>query len=202
MLMYHIHIIKAMYGMIFFGEVVPLPWYFGATLIACGMWALSSVSVVEENTKEKSNVSNKESDSFLGRGRSLRSSSESRQVSRSSSPELSVSTQADDNKGIETPNEFDVLKGRGRGIYNHEGNLKFKAVVRLHVESYKSSNKDEKSLLAEKVVTEINEDGGMFLEKGSDGLWYETSFEEALNKTTQGTMMYNLLYIFLLAILL
>jgi len=52
------------------------------------------------------------------------------------------------------------------------------------------------------VVTEINEDGGMFLEKGSDGLWYETSFEEALNKTTQGTMMYNLLYIFLLAILL
>ena len=193
--------IKAMYGMIFFGEVVPLPWYFGATLIACGMWALSSVSVVED-TKEKSNVSNKESDSSLGRGRSLRSSSESRQVSRSSSPELSVSTQADDNKGIETPNEFDVLKGRGRGIYNHEGNLKFKAVVRSHIESYKSSNADEKSLLAEKVVTQVNEDGGMFLEKGSDGLWYETSFEEALNKTTQGTMMYNLLYILLLAILL
>ena len=183
---------SAMYG-IFFGEVVPLPWYLGATLIACGMWALSSVSVVED-TKET--VSNKESDSSLGRGRSLRSSSESRQVSRSSSPELSVSTQADDNKGIETPNEFDVLKGRGRGIYNHEGNLKFKAVVLTHLTSYKSSNKDEKSLLAEKVVTEINEDGGMFLEKGSDGLWYETSFEEALNKTTQGTMMYNLLYIF------
>ena len=91
--MYPIHIIKAMYGMIFFGEIVPLPWYFGATLIACGMWALSSVSVVED-TKEKSNVSNKESDSSLGRGRSLRSSSESRQVSRSNSPESSVSTDA------------------------------------------------------------------------------------------------------------
>jgi len=189
--------------MIFFGEVVPLPWYFGATLIACGMWALSSVAVVED-TKEKSNVvSNKESDSSLGRGRSLRSSSESRQVSRSNSPESSVSTDEDENEGIETPSELDVLKGRGRGIYNHEGNLKFKAVVQTHLPSYKSSNKDEKSLLAEKVVTEINEDGGMFLEKGSDGLWYETSFEEALNKTTQGTMMYNLLYIFfLLAILL
>ena len=193
------HNIKAMYGMIFFGEVVPLPWYFGATLIACGMWALSSVSVVENDTKEKSNVSNKESDSSLGRGRSLRGSSKPREVSRSNSPESSV----EDNEGIETPSELDVLKGRGRGIYNHEGNLKFKAVVQKHLISYKSSNKDEKSLLAEKVVTEINEDGGMFLEKGSDGLWYETSFGEALNKTTQGTMMYNLLYIiFLLAILL
>ena len=178
--------------MIFFGEVVPLPWYFGATLIACGMWALSSVSVVEEDTKENSTVDNTDS-SPVKRGRSLRSSTkESRQVSRSNSPESSV----EDNEGIETPSELDVLKGRGRGIYNHEGNIKFKAVVQRHLTSYKSSDKDEKSLLAEKVVTEINEDGGMFLEKGSDGLWYETSFEEALNKTTQGTMIYDLLYLF------
>lgn len=178
-----------MYGMVFFGEVVPLPWYFGATLIACGMWALSSVSVVEG---ENGTVSNKESVDDNTNSSPVKQSRD-----RNSQESSASSTAQDDEKeGIETPNEFDVLKGRGRGIYNHEGNLKFKAVVQTHLSSYKSSNKDEKSLLAEKVVTEVNEDGGMFLEKGSDGLWYETSFEEALNKTTQGTMMYNLLYFF------
>ncbi|KAL7543952.1 hypothetical protein ACHAXR_013365 [Thalassiosira sp. AJA248-18] len=41
---------SAMYGIAFFGEVVPLSWYFGATLIASGTWLLSSVTLVESTT--------------------------------------------------------------------------------------------------------------------------------------------------------
>ena len=37
-----------MYGILFFEEFVPLSWYFGATLIASGMWLLSSVTIVEK----------------------------------------------------------------------------------------------------------------------------------------------------------
>jgi hypothetical protein len=37
-----------MYGVVFFGEYVPISWYFGATLIASGMWLLSSVTLVEK----------------------------------------------------------------------------------------------------------------------------------------------------------
>lgn len=36
---------QAMYGVLFFGEYVPISWYFGATLIASGMWLLSSVTL-------------------------------------------------------------------------------------------------------------------------------------------------------------
>jgi hypothetical protein len=36
-----------MYGVLFFGEYVPMSWYFGSTLIACGMWLLSTVTLLE-----------------------------------------------------------------------------------------------------------------------------------------------------------
>jgi hypothetical protein len=38
---------SAMYGIVFFGEIVPASWYFGAALIALGMWLLSSVTLVD-----------------------------------------------------------------------------------------------------------------------------------------------------------
>jgi len=41
---------SAMYGIIFFGEFVPVAWYFGAALIAAGMWLLSSVKLVDSTS--------------------------------------------------------------------------------------------------------------------------------------------------------
>jgi len=38
---------SAIYGILFFGEIVPISWYFGAALIASGMWLLSSVTLVD-----------------------------------------------------------------------------------------------------------------------------------------------------------
>lgn len=38
--------------MLFFGEVVPPSWYFGAALIAAGMWLLSSVTLVDAPAKD------------------------------------------------------------------------------------------------------------------------------------------------------
>ncbi|KAL3811376.1 hypothetical protein ACHAXA_011340 [Cyclostephanos tholiformis] len=38
---------KAVYGVMFFGEYVPIAWYFGSTLIASGMWLLSTVTLLE-----------------------------------------------------------------------------------------------------------------------------------------------------------
>ena len=47
--------LQAIYGILLFGEIVPLSWYFGATLIALGMWLLSSVTLVEvESNKSHS----------------------------------------------------------------------------------------------------------------------------------------------------
>jgi len=45
---------SAMYGIIFFGEYVPPIWYFGAALIAMGMWLLSSVTLVDTTKNKKS----------------------------------------------------------------------------------------------------------------------------------------------------
>ena len=48
-----------MYGILFFEEYVPMSWYFGATLIACGMWILSSVTLSKagsESLSEDNNV--------------------------------------------------------------------------------------------------------------------------------------------------
>ena len=41
-----------MYGILFFEEYVPMSWYFGATLIACGMWILSSVTLSKAGSSE------------------------------------------------------------------------------------------------------------------------------------------------------
>eukprot|EP00578_Thalassiosira_sp_NH16_P007350 CAMPEP_0181107844 /NCGR_PEP_ID=MMETSP1071-20121207/17304_1 /TAXON_ID=35127 /ORGANISM="Thalassiosira sp., Strain NH16" /LENGTH=146 /DNA_ID=CAMNT_0023191389 /DNA_START=228 /DNA_END=668 /DNA_ORIENTATION=+ len=42
---------SAMYGILFFEEFVPFAWYFGASLIALGMWLLSSVTMVSGKDK-------------------------------------------------------------------------------------------------------------------------------------------------------
>mmetsp|Transcript_3381 Transcript_3381/g.5173 ORF Transcript_3381/g.5173 Transcript_3381/m.5173 type:complete len:153 (+) Transcript_3381:87-545(+) len=44
---------SALYGILFFGENVPISWFFGATLIAMGMYLLSSVTLTNDNDKTK-----------------------------------------------------------------------------------------------------------------------------------------------------
>ena len=47
-----------MYGILFFEEYVPMSWYFGATLIACGMWILSSVTLSKAGSESLSEDNN------------------------------------------------------------------------------------------------------------------------------------------------
>jgi uncharacterized membrane protein len=46
--------LQAVYGILFFEEQVPISWFFGATLIALGMYLLSSVTLKDDDkTKTK-----------------------------------------------------------------------------------------------------------------------------------------------------
>eukprot|EP00986_Skeletonema_menzelii_P011493 scaffold5917_cov135-Skeletonema_menzelii.AAC.5 len=40
---------SALYGILFFEEHVPISWFFGATMIAIGMYLLSSVTLTNED---------------------------------------------------------------------------------------------------------------------------------------------------------
>ena len=61
-------------------------------------------------------------------------------------------------------NEFDVLCGRDKRAFNHQGNRRFRVTVSLHQERYASSNsRKDKSIIIKSVITMVARNGGRFL---------------------------------------
>ena len=81
------------------------------------------------------------------------------------------------------PRRFDVLFGRGRDTRVHTGNLRAKHLVESRFEEYENANKHEKTVIAEQVVSTIQESYGRFLKwEDNDKGWVEVDFNTARYK--------------------
>jgi hypothetical protein len=87
------------------------------------------------------------------------------------------------------PSENDVICGRGRRIFMHPGNEKFRLMVSECLEEYSSTvTKLEKSLILCDIVAQVRANsphGGFVKKDGKDGRWYEVGDFLAREKTSQ-----------------
>lgn len=97
-------------------------------------------------------------------------------------------------------NKDDVLGGRGSVVLFHPGNVRYRRIVREHQQEYASARKEEKVLVAMKVMDIIASNGARFLKRlpqlGSlseeaaafddqEQGWVEVSQSDALDKVKQ-----------------
>lgn len=93
-------------------------------------------------------------------------------------------------KEITTLNPDDVLLGRGPGLAAYEGNMRFRELVEERKEEYTgTTQRKQKSMIAEQVRDEIYSRGGRFLQKDDDidsvGGWYEAEDDVVIEKCKQ-----------------
>lgn len=89
-------------------------------------------------------------------------------------------------KDIETPEDTDVLSGRGNFVNYHPGNLMFREKVQKHKLAYVACPKPQKSGFAELIVAELRGQGSRFLVRDeTTKLWHDIGDKKALMKTRQ-----------------
>jgi len=76
-------------------------------------------------------------------------------------------------KGITDPNDSDVLCGRGGAALRHPGNQTYRRLVNLNKGLYITCLKTEKLKISRSIVAAIREQRGRFLEKDSEGKWFD-----------------------------
>lgn len=91
---------------------------------------------------------------------------------------------------IATPTAYDVLCGRGKGVNNHEGNIRFRDVVRLFTDKYheNATSKVQKSRITTAIVSKIRSlsPPGRFLEQDEETkLWSDIGDSRARRKAAQ-----------------
>ena len=99
-----------------------------------------------------------------------------------------TSISVDKKKPVTTPNENDVLCGRGSGPYSHDGNKQFREIVTEHKSMYNLVDNSLKTFIAKEVVRFVRTQNpaGRFLSKSNDdGKWYEVPDDIAVQKTKQ-----------------
>lgn len=65
--------------------------------------------------------------------------------------------------------EHDVLLGRGKKFYNHQGNVRFRQLVRDRALAYKQKDKAYRRALARDIMSIVEKNGGKFLGEDSVG---------------------------------
>lgn len=85
---------------------------------------------------------------------------------------------------IDTPQDFDILLGRGKTSFNHVGNRRFRVFIGLHLRRYMdASSRMEKTLVVNGVVEAIQEAGGRFLKQDSKTeKWFQVTPKMAREK--------------------
>lgn len=86
--------------------------------------------------------------------------------------------------GVLVPRKFDVLFGRGKNNREHTGNLRCSLLVEMHMEQYENASKYEKTMIAERIVSMVEESLGRFLKFEAKKGWVEVSREEAREKVS------------------
>jgi len=90
--------------------------------------------------------------------------------------------------GIDTPQENDVLSGRGNHVNSHQGNRRFRSYVQGQKMLYDQTPKSEKPIFAKLIVTTIRNlvPPGRFLKQDAKtGLWFDIGDRKAWDKTRQ-----------------
>ena len=105
-----------------------------------------------------------------------------------------TTTKKSSGKGIKSPTANDILRGRGRLINSHEGNMKLRDEARKLRDDYQDGyygTSEKKYLYSLELVERVRSYGGRFLEKRdtNDNLWYEMSEEDARKKAAQGEIL-------------
>ena len=90
----------------------------------------------------------------------------------------------DETRSIEYT-DGDVLFGRGGFACKHPGNIKFRQKALELRPWYESVAKEEKYKISDLLVESVEAEGRRFLEKGSDGLWYEVIGNGPRKKASQ-----------------
>ena len=62
------------------------------------------------------------------------------------------------------PGRFDVLLGRSKRCQDHMGNLRYRNLIISYQDEYEVASKPEKTAIAEKVIKEVHDHGGHFLD--------------------------------------
>jgi len=84
------------------------------------------------------------------------------------------------------PNDKDVLCGRGRGNFFHEGNQRFMKIVGTNLQLYiAASSRSQKSNIVKAVAEEVLGQGARFLKQVRGSCyWYEASTKAARLKVS------------------
>ena len=88
------------------------------------------------------------------------------------------------NQVIESPQDFDILLGRGKMSFNHVGNRRFRVFIGLHLRRYMDAkSRMEKTLVVNSVVEAITEAGGRFLKQDAkNNNWVQVNAKAAREK--------------------
>lgn len=81
------------------------------------------------------------------------------------------------------PTDADIICGRGRGIWSHPGNLKFKYLIESNLHAYSQTvRRKEKSVIINHVLDTTILMGARFVKK-EQNVWYAVDEKEAREKT-------------------
>lgn len=82
------------------------------------------------------------------------------------------------------PTNKDVLKGRGRGVQDHIGNIRFRCMVAEHQNEYDANDMfGAKAIVSSKVMETIEAEGGRFLKDDGMG-WIRLNETDAREKVS------------------
>jgi hypothetical protein len=85
---------------------------------------------------------------------------------------------------IVTPSENDVLCGRGKYSFHHNGNKQFRVLIAEHVENYRmAGTKKLKMGVVSMVVDTVLSRGGHFLIQDAQGFWRDGGKNHGKKKT-------------------
>lgn len=88
-----------------------------------------------------------------------------------------------DDEKVVVPSKEDVLCGRGKTCFEHQGNISFRFIVASNMSNYiAATRRKEKTRVARSIIKEVVERGGRFLKKNSCGGWYDAGMKAAKEK--------------------
>jgi hypothetical protein len=86
-------------------------------------------------------------------------------------------------KKIRITSHLDILCGRGNGVNNTDGNVRYRKLIEQHRAAYVVAARRAKAMIAKRVVSMIHDSGGRFLRRDElKGCWFEIAHEKAVEK--------------------
>jgi len=105
------------------------------------------------------------------------------------SPSPAGSSEKRDLSACFEPGDFDVICGKGKGCFNHQGNKNFRRIVGIYLPGYaEATSKLEKSAIVSAIIQSVrtqSPDGGFVKRDLSTGLWSEVGDHLAREKVGQ-----------------